>query len=120
MKKIDLGLKFKDIKSYDDYKNLWENMSPVQIEMIEKNESCKHKLGDVFVFDNPYSRPEKICNALMHVVDLYLWRSALGFPSWNEKDRSVFEIHCPDRKGTVWEMKRISRLKKTSTNHKDK
>jgi hypothetical protein len=41
------------------------------------------------------------------VLELYLWRSALGFPSWNEEDRGVFQIHCPDKKGTVWEMKKI-------------
>ena len=74
--------------------------------MIEKNEECRHNLGDTFIFDNPYTRPAGICAALLHVLDLYTWRATLGFPSWNGGDRRVFKIHCPDPRGTVWEMKK--------------
>ncbi|NPV02886.1 MAG: hypothetical protein HPY53_16050 [Brevinematales bacterium] len=28
--------------------------------------------------------------------------------SWEEDDRGVFRIHCPDKKGTVWELRRVS------------
>ena len=106
MKDIDLGINFKDIITHEDYKKLWEKLSPVEITMIEKNESCKHNLGDSFIFENPYNKPDCICQALLHVLDLYLWRTFLGFPSWNENDRAVYQLHCPDKKGTVWEMKR--------------
>jgi hypothetical protein len=44
---------------------------------------------------------------LLHVLDLYVWRAALGFPSWNRENRKVFKLHCPDAKGTVWEMRKI-------------
>ena len=84
MKNIDLNLDFGEIENHDDYKNLWKNLPPVIVKMTEKNESCRHELGDSFIFDNPYTRPNNICQALLHVLDLYLWRSVLGFPSWNE------------------------------------
>ena len=75
--------------------------------MVEKNEQCMHNVGDIFIFDNPYTRPEKICNALLHVLNLYLWRVALGFPSWNTEDKKIYNLHCPDPKGTIWELKKL-------------
>jgi uncharacterized repeat protein (TIGR04076 family) len=75
--------------------------------MIEKNEECKHNLGDVFVYKNPYDKPQGVCTALLHVLDLYIWRVALGFPSWEETDCKVYRVHCPDKLGTVWEMRKL-------------
>jgi hypothetical protein len=48
-----------------------------------------------------------VCEALLHVLNLYTWRVALGFPSWNSENRKIHKLHCPDPKGTVWEMKKI-------------
>jgi uncharacterized repeat protein (TIGR04076 family) len=104
--KIFLGIDPSMIKDHAEYRAFWEKLTPVRITMVEKNEECKHCVGDSFLYKNPYSRPDGVCAALLHVLDLYIWRSALGFPSWNSEDRSVFKIHCPDPKGTVWEMRR--------------
>jgi uncharacterized repeat protein (TIGR04076 family) len=104
---IDLNIDINKIKSHDDYKKLWEKIGKIEIKMIEKNEECKHELGDTFIYENPYQKPVGVCNALLHVLDLYTWRVALGFPSWYEDDWTVHKIHCPDAKGTVWAMKKI-------------
>lgn len=103
--KIGRGI---DKLSDSQYKKLWEGLK-LEIEMIEKQGECKHNLGDKFVFESPYKRPENVCFALLHVLDLYTWRAALGYPSWNEKHRSVYRIHCPDAAGTIWELRRVAR-----------
>jgi len=102
---LNLDIDFDDIKSHADYKKVWEKFSPVKVQMIEKNEECQHRLSDSFLYNNHYDKPKGICSALHHVLQLYIWRASLGFPSW-EKDRSSYKIHCPDKKGTVWEVKR--------------
>jgi uncharacterized repeat protein (TIGR04076 family) len=104
---IDLNMDISAIKNHADYRKQWEKIGRIEVKMIEKNEECKHNLGDTFTFENPYTRPEGMCGALLHVLDLYTWRVALGFPSWNSENRKVFKLHCPDPKGTVWEMKKI-------------
>jgi uncharacterized repeat protein (TIGR04076 family) len=104
---IDLNIDISNIKNHSDYQKLWQDIGKIEIKMIEKNEECRHNIGDTFVFENPYNKPAGVCEALLHVLDLYTWRSALGFPSWNSEDRKIFKIHCPDPKSTVWEMKKI-------------
>jgi uncharacterized repeat protein (TIGR04076 family) len=91
--------------SWEEYKERWAELPAIEIKMVEKNEECKHKLGDTFYYKNPYEKPAGVCTALLHVLDLYTWRIALGFPSWEEDDSSVHRIHCPDKKGTVWEVR---------------
>ena len=66
----------------EEYKEMWGKLGPIQLKMIEKIGSCRHNLGDLFVCNNPYHKPQEVCTALMHVLDLYTWRVALGFPSW--------------------------------------
>ena len=104
-KNIDLNL---DVSSFsdDDYHELWNQIGRIRIKMVEKIGKCNHELGDTFHYQNPYIKPEGVCNALLHVLDLYTWRTALGFPSWDPKDRKAHMIHCPAKKGTVWEMKK--------------
>jgi uncharacterized repeat protein (TIGR04076 family) len=106
-KSLDLNIDFNKIKEYEEYKKIWEKVGKIEIKMVEKNEQCKHNLGDIFILENPYSRPENLCNALLHVLNLYTWRVAFGFPSWNGDNRRIFKLHCPDPKGTVWEMRKI-------------
>ena len=100
------------LENYDmsdsSYKELWDKLGPIQIEMIEKNEPCKHDINDTFIYENPYKKPDGLCNALQHVLDLYSWRVALGFPSWESDDRKVYRIHCPAKNGTVWEMQKTA------------
>ena len=89
-----------------EYSQLWNECGPIQIRMIEKTGKCEHELGQTFEYKTPYDRPEEVCAALLHVLDIYTWRVALGFPSWEDDDRRVFQIHCPSKTGTVWEMRR--------------
>ena len=102
---LHLNVDLEAIKNNEDYHAVWDRIHPVEIRMIEKNEHCKHELGDSFILKHHYDHPEEICHALMHVLSLYVWRASMGFPSW-EDDPSVFRIHCPDKKGTVWEVRR--------------
>jgi uncharacterized repeat protein (TIGR04076 family) len=104
---IDLHIDIEEIKNHGDYKELWSRIGRIEIRCVEKNEECRHNVGDVFIFDNPYHKPADVCEALMHVLSLYTWRVALGFPSWNDENRKIHKLHCPDPKGTVWEMKKI-------------
>lgn len=104
-KKLDLSVG--TVSSQEEYKNVWARVSRVQITCVEKNEECRHSVGDSFIYETPYKKPEGVCPALLHVLDLYLWRATLGFPSWNEENHSVYKLHCPDPKGTVWEMRKI-------------
>ena len=90
----------------EEYSRLWKQSGPIRIRMVEKTGKCKHKLGATFYYKTPYVRPRGVCTALLHVLDLYTWRVALGFPSWEDDDRRVFRIHCPSKTGTVWEMTR--------------
>ncbi|MHB0997771.1 MAG: hypothetical protein ACYC27_00880 [Armatimonadota bacterium] len=84
----------------------WVNTGPIEIKMVEKHEKCKHNLGDTFYYRNPYNKPDGVCHALLHVIDLYIWRVALDFPSWEDDDNSVYRIHCPAKNGTVWEIRK--------------
>jgi uncharacterized repeat protein (TIGR04076 family) len=104
-KQISLNLDTHNL-SDAEYKKLWD-CCKIEIRLIEKNGQCKHNLGDVYIYENPYKRPESVCFALLHVLDLYTWRVALGYPSWNAENRDIYRIHCPDSTGTVWEMRRI-------------
>jgi uncharacterized repeat protein (TIGR04076 family) len=105
---IDLNFDLSTIRDHKDYQEIWKRIGRIEIKMVEKHEECRHKPGDTFVYENPYLKPAGVCGALLHVLDLYVWRAALGFPSWNSEDRKVFKIHCPDPKGTVWEMRKIN------------
>jgi uncharacterized repeat protein (TIGR04076 family) len=104
---IDLNVDLSKIKNHEDYRGVWQRLGKIEIKMVEKHEECRHNLGDTFQYENPYKRPKDVCEALLHVLDLYVWRAALGFPSWNSENRKVFKLHCPDPKGTVWEMRKI-------------
>ncbi len=90
----------------EDYKNRWKDVGRIKIRMIEKSGKCKHQLGDTFYYNTPYERPNEVCFALLHIMDLYTWRVLQGFPSWEKNDGNVYRIHCPSKLGTVWEMKK--------------
>jgi hypothetical protein len=107
-KELELPLQSYDI-SENEYKEIWQASGPIQAKMIEKHEPCLHDLEDAFIYENPYKKPDGLCNALQHVLDLYTWRVALGFPSWEQADRTVFKIHCPAKDGTVWELRKIDK-----------
>ena len=95
--------------SHEEYKRIWQTTGPLEIKMIEKTGECDHELGDTFYYETPYDKPEGVCVALLHVLDLYTWRAALGFPSWESDDAAVFRIHCPSKNGSVWELRKVTR-----------
>ncbi len=65
----------------DDYRRLWDGMGRLEIKVVEKTGQCRHKVGDTYYYDRmPYRRPEGVCYALLHVMELYTWRTALDFP----------------------------------------
>lgn len=66
----------------EEYLAEWKKLSPVVITMTAKNGLCNHELGESYVLKGPYDKPPKLCYALWHVLSLYTWRAALGFPSW--------------------------------------
>ena len=105
--KLDLNINLDALPNSTDYKKYWDRLYRIEIKLVEKIGECRHNPGDTFFYENPYKRPEDVCFALLHVLDLYTWRTALGFPSWNEKARDVYRIHCPDHTGTIWEMRRV-------------
>ena len=108
-RKVRLDIDLSQPMPHAKYHAYWDRMGRIEIRLAEKHGECRHNEGDVFYYENPYQRPEGVCFALLHVLDLYTWRVALGFPSWNETDPSVHRIHCPDHTGTVWEMRRVER-----------
>ncbi len=103
-----MGKNIKDISNLSDeeYKNLWKELK-IEIKMIEKTGKCKHEMGEKYLYNSPYEKPQNVCNALLHVLDLYTWRVALDFPSWESDNRKIYRIHCPSKKGTVWEMRKV-------------
>ncbi len=96
-------------KDDEEYREFWSELGNLRITIVEKNGKCPHNIGDTFIFPHPYKRPEGVCYALLHIVELYTWRCALGFPSWEADDRTVYRIHCPSKKGTVWELRRLEK-----------
>ncbi len=97
--------------SDDNYINRWKDVEPIEIKMVQKLGKCKHELGDTFQYKTPYERPNQVCFALLHIMDLYTWRILQGFPSWEKDDSNIYRIHCPSRLGTVWEMKKVKKNK---------
>ena len=91
----------------EEYKERWNTLGKIELKMMEKIGKCRHESGETYYYNTPYERPQGVCTALLHVLDLYTWRVVLGFPSWESDDRSVFRIHCPSKKGTVWEMRKV-------------
>jgi uncharacterized repeat protein (TIGR04076 family) len=106
-KKICLNADLPPTLPREEYLQYWNRLSKIEIRLVEKLGQCKHNVGDVFYYENPYKRPEGVCFSLLHVFELYTWRVTLGFPSWNDKDPKVYRIHCPDHTGTIWEMRRV-------------
>jgi hypothetical protein len=82
MENVDLGINVEELTD-GDYHELWKKMGRIQIRLVEKLGKCSHEVGETFIYDDPYHKPEGVCYALLHVLDLYTWRTALGFPSWD-------------------------------------
>ena len=93
--------------SRSEYLGLWDKAGPLEIRMVAQTGKCNHRLHDTFRYETPYKKPQGLCAALLHVADLYTWRVALGFPSWEADDPTIYRIHCPSKNGTVWELRKM-------------
>jgi uncharacterized repeat protein (TIGR04076 family) len=92
----------------EDYVAFVQSHGPIEIRMIEKHGPCFHELGDTFRYQHPYRPPTgKLCPALIDTLAPFIWRVALGMPSWEDDDPKVWRIHCPWRTGTVWEVRMV-------------
>ena len=106
---LRLNVNPKEIHTYEEYTKVWDRIPPVEVTLIERKGGCKHEVGDSFIYKNHRDRPPEICASIHHVLELYLWRAALGFPScapWEPDDHSIYRVHCPAVNGSVWELKR--------------
>ena len=93
----------------------WDAAGPLSVRVIEKTGRCRHEVGDVFEYRDPYARPDGLCHAAAAALEPYLWRSALGFPSWEPGEPETYRIHCPSRTGIVLELARGAGSSPTST-----
>lgn len=89
-----------------EYEKAWEDLGHLELKMVEQHGRCRHSVGETHYYRSPYMKPAGVCNALLHVLDLYTWRCALEFPSWEADDAQVFRVHCPSKNGTVWELRK--------------
>jgi hypothetical protein len=55
--KLCLNIDLTKPMTHDEYHHYWDRMGRIEIRMIEKLGECKHCLGDVFHYKNPYKRP---------------------------------------------------------------
>lgn len=97
-------------KSTKEYKRLWTDSCALQLKCVKVMGTCKHKLHETHYYVNPYDKPKDVCNALLHVLDLYTWRAVTGFPSWESHNRKIYKVHCPSKKGTVWELQKVKKI----------
>lgn len=93
------------IMTSKDYHQFTRGLGKIQIKLLEKIGQCPHR--ETHTYAIPSQKPEKVRDAPAYFLEQYNWRVALGVLSWNNSDREVYRVHCPDHRGTVWETRRI-------------
>lgn len=89
-------------------KAAWDGAGPLELRMVERYGTCSHEVGARIRIAHPNEPLTGLCPAMAIVANAYLWRAALGFPSWEADDRSVYRLHCPSRNGSVWELRKVA------------
>jgi uncharacterized repeat protein (TIGR04076 family) len=84
----------------------WWN-AKVRITCEEKHGVCEHEVGDTFVFEHVQDYAEGLCSGIQDPVRPYAAYCAMGQPSWESDDKSVYRIHCVSKKGTIWRIEGI-------------
>ncbi|HVP37348.1 MAG TPA: hypothetical protein VMT04_10160 [Terriglobales bacterium] len=79
----------------------------VQVKLIRKIGKCPHEKGEVFVYVHPNCRPEGLCGAAAISLEPFVMRCSAKIPSSEKDNPKIYRIHCPSKKGTIWEIKRI-------------
>lgn len=90
------------VKLTDDFWNI-----KVQITCEEKIGKCRHNVGDAFTFSNAMTCIPELCGGIQSPARPYISLCAVGVPSWEGDDKSIYRIHCISKKGTVWRLERI-------------
>ena len=81
-------------------------MKPVRVTLVEKIGVCPHNEGDSFLYHHPMFHPQGICGVAAHSMGPFVQRCADGIPSWEKDAPSIYRIHCPSKKGTIWKIER--------------
>ncbi len=87
------------------FEEWWD--SRVRITCEEKHGVCEHEVGDAFVFEHVQDYAEGLCSGIQDPARPYAAYCALGQPSWESGDKSIYRIHCISKKGTVWRIEKI-------------
>jgi uncharacterized repeat protein (TIGR04076 family) len=82
-------------------------LEQVQARLIEKIGKCPHEQGEVFLYVHPNCRPEGLCGAAAISLEPFVQRCSAKVPSSESDNPEIYRIHCPSKKGTIWEIKRI-------------
>lgn len=81
-------------------------MKPVRVTLVDKIGVCPHEVGDNFLYYHPMFPPRGICGVAAHSMMPFVQRCADGVPSWEKDNPSIYLIHCPSKKGTIWRIER--------------
>jgi len=79
----------------------------VRITCESKHGVCEHNVGDTYVFEHIQDYVKGLCNGIQDPARPYAEYCAIGQPSWEADDKSIYRIHCVSKKGTVWKLERI-------------
>ncbi len=78
----------------------------IRITCVEKLGVCEHDVGDTYVYEGPTSYIPELCSGIQDPARPYVGYCALGLPSWESDDKTIYRIHCISKKGTVWMIER--------------
>lgn len=82
-------------------------LKTVKVTLIEKHGKCPHEVGDFFLYFHSMARPAGICGVAAHTLEPFVLRCSVNVPSWEENDPSVYLLHCPSKKGTIWKIEKV-------------
>ena len=81
-------------------------LEQIEVKLAEKIGQCPHDVGETFIYVHPNCRPEGFCGAAAIPVEPFVQRCSARIPSWEKDDTNTYRIHCPSKKGTIWEIRR--------------
>ena len=64
-------------------------------------------VGDTYLFEHVQDYVKGLCSGIQDPARPYDAYCAIGQPSWESDDSSIYRIHCISKKGTVWRLERI-------------
>ena len=79
----------------------------VRITCESKHGVCEHEVGDSYVIEQVQDYVKGLCSGIQDPARPYAAYCALGMPSWESDDKSIYRIHRISKLGTVWRLERI-------------